>query len=350
MNKIILTAYLPALFVAFLITYLATPVIKKISIKLGIFDHPEGRKIHTAPTPLLGGIAIYLGCVLSLLVSINFNTVTLGIAAVSTILLIIGILDDIWGLSPWLKLLGQITCAAFTFYFGISIQFVSNFTGGVFYLGWLAMPLTILWLVAIMNTINLIDGLDGLASGITAISAAMLAIVAIHTNQFLAALLALTLLGSSLGFLRYNFPKAQIFMGDSGSMFLGYILGITSILGVLKSTITISLAVPLLILGIPILDTLFAIFRRLKNRKNIFYADNGHFHHRLIKLGLTPKQVVLLLYLLSSILGSFGLILSFCTGMSAYITLTIAIVIIVITSIFLRKNWKMITYENQEKQ
>jgi len=325
--------FLPIIFTSFIVSYLCTPVIRRICIRFNIVDTPTDRKIHKTPTAKLGGLAIYLAILSAVLISKPIDDITIGILTGATLIVLLGIIDDIFSIHPWVKLAGQITVAILTVSFGISINFVTNPLGGFFYFKWLAIPITILWIVGFINIMNLTDGLDGLASGVAAISAAILAFVAVQTGQIFAAALALSVLGACLGFLRFNFYPAKIFMGDTGSMLLGYMLAVTSIIGVLKSTITISLAIPLLIFGIPISDTFFAIVRRIKNKKNIMHADNHHFHHRLLGMGLSPKMVVFLMYLGCFILGLLALIASLPTGIKAYVVL--AFILVFITSLVL---------------
>jgi UDP-GlcNAc:undecaprenyl-phosphate/decaprenyl-phosphate GlcNAc-1-phosphate transferase len=310
--KIFFSYYFMVFVVSFLIAYFITPVIKKMALRLGIIDKPALRKIHKEPMALLGGVAIFIGFLVAVLPFVyKADKSFIGILIGGGMILVLGIIDDVLHLGPRIKLVGQIMVALLVCLFGVSIDFVTNPFGGMIQLDWyLAFPLTILWIVAIINTINLIDGIDGLAAGIVAISALFISIVAINTGQYLPAILTLALFGATLGFLKHNFFPAQIFMGDSGSMFLGYILATVSIVGVLKATITISLAVPILVLGIPITDTLFAIFRRIKNGKEIFKADNDHFHHRLLRKGFSQKQVGVLCYIITILLGLVAFFIS----------------------------------------
>jgi UDP-GlcNAc:undecaprenyl-phosphate GlcNAc-1-phosphate transferase len=322
---------------AFLITFLITPLIKKIALKLGITDKPTDRKIHKIPTAQLGGIAIWAGFVSAVLVNITLDKILWGIIVGATLIVIIGIIDDIFSMPPWIKLISQIIIAFITFKFGIAIFFITNPLGGVFYLKWLALPLTIFWIVGMINTINLIDGLDGLAAGISAISAFIIAAVAALSGQYAVTILALAVFGASVGFLRYNFSPAQIFMGDTGSMFLGYILASTTIIGVLKSPITMSLSIPLLILGVPISDTIFAIFRRIKKKQPIMAPDKEHLHHQLLSLGLSQKQVVVFIYIASIFLGILALVLCMYKGLASIFIFTGFLVVIFGGFIFIKK-------------
>lgn len=224
--------------------------------------------------------------------------------------MIVGLLDDIYQLRPLFKLLVQLLGAGIAIYFGVEISFVSNPFNGLMPLGLVAIPLTLLWLVGMTNAVNLIDGLDGLATGVTAISAGTLFIVALRTHQLGAALIMLALCGTALGFLRYNFNPASIFLGDSGSYFFGFTLAAAAVIGVFKTTLVVALIVPILILGVPIFDTTFAILRRIKNKKNPFTADNKHIHHLLLRAGLNQKEAVMSIYLACLILSAIALIMA----------------------------------------
>lgn len=290
------------LLVALLISYLMVPQVKRLAFSLGAVDKPNKRRINVKPIPSLGGIAIYLG-VLFALISTGFGSEFLGIIVGGTLIVSLGILDDLYELSAIVKLLGQIVAGLVLIGFDARIEFISNPFGGIYYLGLLGVPITLIWIVGVMNTINLIDGMDGLAGGVTVIAAATLAIFAYQKGQVLTIILALSVIGATLGFLKYNFNPAEIFMGDTGSMFLGFMLGSISIIGTLKSVTAITLLIPLLALGVPIFDTLFAILRRKLSGQPIFKADKGHLHHKLLELGLSQVQAVTIIYLVSIFLG-----------------------------------------------
>ncbi len=313
----VMVIYLLTFFLALIVTYLATPVVEIVATKLEALDHPSERKLHTEPIPHLGGLAIYFGFIVAVGTAfilakmagsqLNFM-VGFGIILAGTLLMLVGLVDDIKNLRPMTKLVWQIIAALIVIGFGVEISFLTNPFNGILVLGVLSIPLTLFWIVGVTNAINLIDGLDGLATGVTAISAFTLFFVALRTHQIGAAILLIALCGASLGFLRHNFFPAKIFLGDSGSMFLGFILASASIVGVLKTTLVVALLIPLLILGVPICDTLFAIGRRLGTGKHPFEADNKHIHHMLLRAGFNKREAVLAIYIACFLLSFIALV------------------------------------------
>lgn len=302
------------IFGALFVSFMVTPLVKKLAVVVGAVDKPNDRKVHNGLMPRIGGVAIYLGFVTAILISMKLNGQVLGLLLSCTLIMALGLIDDIKGISPKVKLLGQIVASLILVYFGVRVDFITNpFTGKMFYLGILSIPVTIFWITGVSNAVNLIDGLDGLAAGVSAIAAVTLAVVAWTQGQFETVFMALFLAASILGFLRYNFHPAQLFMGDCGSLFLGFTLGSLAILGVSKSATVISVFIPIIILGIPIMDTLFAITRRYNNKQPIFQADRGHLHHRLLDMGLSHTQTVLLIYTINFILGSSAVLLTMLT-------------------------------------
>ncbi|MCL2745861.1 MAG: undecaprenyl/decaprenyl-phosphate alpha-N-acetylglucosaminyl 1-phosphate transferase [Coriobacteriia bacterium] len=297
------------------------PIIRKIACRYDIVAHPGGRRIHKIPTPEIGGMGILFGIVVAGLAQFAFEHFlgwsgflsdarlsALNISAIAGgtfVIYLTGLVDDIVDLSPGVKLAGQTAAATIVALWGISIDFLPNPFGGP-NLGLdpvLSTILTVFYLVAFANITNLIDGMDGLAAGITAIAATSLMFLATDVNQLSAALIAAMLVGACLGFLPYNFNPASIFMGDQGALLLGFLLGIVSMMGVMKTTAAIALAVPLLIVAVPILDTLSAIIRRIRGKRSIQSADKGHLHHRLMRTGLSVRQTVLVVYLWSALLA-----------------------------------------------
>jgi len=311
--------FLLTFLIALILTIMLIPMVRSFAPEIGAVDKPSERKIHNSNIPRLGGIAIYLGFLVAVLFGLLLGGVKgsvisprpiLGILLGGSIVLLTGLLDDIRHLHPLTKLLGQIAGAGIAIYFGVEISFVSNPFSGLLPLGYVAIPLTLLWVVGMTNAINLIDGLDGLATGVTAISAATLFFVALRTHQLGAALLMLALAGTAIGFLRYNFFPASIFLGDSGSYFFGFVLATASIVGVFKTTLVVALIVPLLILGVPIFDTTFAIIRRLKQKKSPFAADDKHIHHLLLRAGLSQREAVMSIYIACFLLSAIALIMA----------------------------------------
>ncbi|MFZ5353353.1 MAG: MraY family glycosyltransferase [Bacillota bacterium] len=310
-------------FIAFIIAvaaaYMTTPYVIKLANRVGAIDVPKDeRRVHKVPTPRLGGIAIFTGFIAAFaVVAVGFAAEAetglllkmAGVLIGALIMVITGYFDDIKPLSAKRKFLIQIAAALIVMAFGVRIEWLTNplylFNGGspLFSLGMLSYPLTLIWIVGVTNAINLIDGLDGLAAGVSTISALTLFAVALVNAQYEMATLALVLAGATMGFLPHNFNPAKIFMGDSGALFLGYMLSVISIMGVLKSAAALSILVPVFAMGIPIFDTFFAMLRRILSGRSIAEADKGHLHHRLLEAGLSQKQAVLTLYSVSAVLG-----------------------------------------------
>ena len=323
-----------ALLIGFVACFLLVPLAKKLAFALGAVDKPNHRKVHQKLMPRLGGFAIFWGFWVAVFITIADRKMLLPFFLGALILFGLGIVDDISELSPKVKLLGQIVAASIVAIFGTRIDFVTNILNDdskiLSLAAWISVPLTVIWIIAIVNAVNLIDGLDGLASGISAIASCTMGIIALKNNDFTLAIILFALLGSALGFLPYNFNPASIFMGDTGSMFLGYALGVSSSMVSAKGLTFISLCIPILILGVPILDTLFAIIRRMLSGKPIFQADKAHLHHQFLKRGFSHKKTVLAIYLLSGILSICALILGELTTQKGFI-----FVIIILTTILL---------------
>jgi UDP-GlcNAc:undecaprenyl-phosphate GlcNAc-1-phosphate transferase len=276
----------------------------------------------------MGGLGIYAGFVAALLVYFGFSREIMGLLVSSSLVFAVGIVDDIKGVSPGVKLLGQVAAAVIFIACGGYIKYLTNPIGGdIIFLDYWGIPVTLLWLVGISNAVNLIDGLDGLAGGVSAIAAITMAIVAFSTGYNTAAVLAIFLVFALIGFLRYNFSPAQIFMGDSGSLFLGFTLAALAIMGFAKGATMISLVIPVLILGIPIFDTFFAIARRYQEGKPIFQADKGHLHHRLLAIGLSHKQTVVIIYAITMFMGVAAILLTLISSAQAVLILFIILLI-----------------------
>jgi UDP-GlcNAc:undecaprenyl-phosphate GlcNAc-1-phosphate transferase len=301
-----------AFVLAMLITAITTPFVTRAALAAGAVDEPGARRVHTRRVPRLGGIAIAIGFFLPLvalfalrthaaLIFFSRGSVTAGLVAGSLLVVGAGLVDDIKGLGAKAKLLIQTTAATVAFAGGMRIEGIELPWIGALHLGWLALPATVLWIVGIVNAMNLIDGLDGLAAGIAFFACLTNFAVASLTGNVYILLVTASLGGAVVGFLFYNFNPAKIFMGDSGSMFLGFVLASASLLGAgtQKSPTLIAIVVPILALGVPILDMLMTIARRFLERRSIFSADRGHIHHRLLDMGLTHRRSVMSLYLVS---------------------------------------------------
>lgn len=345
---------LAVVLVAFLVTNGLTPAVRRAARRLGAIDYPGGRRVNTRPTPRLGGVAIYLGFVAAGLVAMvvtrpidvvatatetfvripiapRTDAAVLGILLGGTCIAAVGVYDDIRGLAPGLKFLAMVASATILIPFGLATQFVTHpLTGKVIALGPWGAVATVVWVVAVVNVINFIDGLDGLAAGITAIAGTTLWLTAGAKGDVAATTLAAAMVGASLGFLRHNFNPARIFMGDSGSMFLGYVLGGLSVMGLYKSYTAISLGVPILAMGVPIADTAWAIWRRWRGGRPIYLPDRGHLHHRLLDRGLTQRQTVILLYMVSAVLGLGALALAGVNRPAAVVTLGVIAAVLLI--------------------
>ncbi len=326
-GAILLPLYIYGFLVAMIISYLTTPVVKKLAWKVGAIDVPkDARRVHKKPMPRLGGLAIFVAFVVAGISVLPLEQSSIrGMLIGGVCIVVLGIFDDIYQLSAKVKLIGQIVCALALIAFGLKIEWLTNPLGGMLYLGKFSIPVTIFWVVGITNTLNFIDGLDGLAAGIAAIAAFAMMLVNISLGETNAVLLTALLCGSALGFLPHNFNPAKIFMGDTGAMFLGFMLAASAIEGAVKSATAIALIVPILALGLPIFDTAFAIVRRLLNGKSIMEADKGHLHHRLMARGLSQRQAVLYLYFISFSLGVCSVILARIGFKEAIIALTFVI-------------------------
>jgi UDP-GlcNAc:undecaprenyl-phosphate GlcNAc-1-phosphate transferase len=299
-----------AFFAALITVLVLTPLVIKFAIWFGAIDKPNARKVHEKIMPRLGGLAIFFGVIAGYfaggLYDQKINTISVG----ALLIIIIGIFDDKYELSAKTKFAGQLLVASLILASGLKIDFVTIPYIGSYELGFWSYPLTIFWIVAITNAINLIDGLDGLSAGVSAIGIATIAIMALLAGKVLIFTLSLILLGSIIGFLFYNFHPAKIFMGDTGALFLGYSISILSLLGLYKSVTLFSFLVPIIILGVPVFDTTFAIIRRIVNRKPISAPDKSHLHHRLLALGLSHRNTVLAIYAFGILFSASAIIVS----------------------------------------
>jgi len=294
---------------AFLIAFAVTPIVRKISVKVGAIDIPkDNRRMHSVPIPTMGGIAIFIAFAFGVLAFVPLDKTYFAMLAGCLFITLVGMLDDIFGLKWWVKLLGQIGAALVVAVNGIVINQVGY---GAVQFGIWAIPVTVLWIVAITNAINLIDGLDGLACGIVGISCISLLVVSSFymDPQHQSIMIVIGVLaGSCFGFLPYNTNPAKIFMGDTGAMLIGFTFSVISIQGFFKLNALFAFGIPFLVLALPILDTIFAIIRRLFKGQSIFSPDKKHLHHRLIKWGFNQRQSVLLMYVISAMLGIAAII------------------------------------------
>ena len=340
--------------VTFVICLILTPIVIKLCRKYNIVDIPkDSRRVHSKPMPRIGGVAIVTSMLIGFLIyylltkdipSIALNEKFLGYIIGGLIIATMGLIDDLVNLRARYKFFFQLAAGLVVYYFGIRITGIKIpfiYPDMIDFAWWIDLPLTLLWIIGVTNAINLIDGLDGLAAGITAISATSLLIIFIATSASLEAIIiSAVLVGAVLGFLPYNFNPARTFIGDTGSNFLGYSLAIISILGVAKTYTAIVIVAPLIVLALPLFDTVFAIFRRLKNGKSlkaIIEPDAGHLHHKMLKKGFTQKQAVLILYGLSAIFGVFAIIL---LDSGIWKALSFALIIIVIIAMGYKEFFK----------
>ena len=332
------TVYL-TLIICFLAAILLTPVVKKLAFLIGATDQPNQRKVHQKIMPRLGGLAIYISFLIgvfilqpndSYLISVlNLDgSIHLPILLGSLIIILTGAFDDVKEISPRVKLLGQIAAALVVVVVGdLRVEFINLPFGGQLDFGYFSIPITMVWIIGITNAINLIDGLDGLAAGVSTIALFTIAGMAYTMGNPYVMIMALILAVSTLGFLLYNFHPAKIFMGDTGALFLGYMIAVLSLLG-FKGVTFVSLIIPVIILGVPISDTLFAIVRRLVNKQPLSAPDKSHLHHCLLRLGYSHRQTVVLIYAMSGIFGLAAFIFSQATLWgSTVIILTILIAV-----------------------
>ena len=342
---------------AYILTRIVTPFIILKALRWKLLDAPNGRKVHRYSKPRVGGLAMFfvyvliLGCyvlatkLIPAFSSLKINIVTIYALILGSVLItFFGFLDDLFGIRAIYKLIIQILIAYLTasniIGFGINVQEVSFLQGWIWNFGIFTVPLTVCWIVFVMNAINLIDGLDGLAAGISGIAAFFLGVSAIFFGNFQTAMVLFILFAILMGFLRYNFNPAKVFMGDSGSLFLGYNISVLSILAVYNTPRVFVFTIPLLLLGIPIYDVITSIYRRIKHKKPIFAADGQHVHHRIMALGFTHKQTVLVIYIESIFLAvAASIMLLFDSNISIIIFIILCILILLSTE-YLKKLYR----------
>jgi UDP-GlcNAc:undecaprenyl-phosphate GlcNAc-1-phosphate transferase len=328
-----------SMIVAMGVTFVVTPWVIRLAGRLGAIDLPGGRKTHATPMPRIGGVAVYLGFIAGLGTAAFLAGVLLdpprvevywqGAMLAATAIFLVGLIDDLWEISYRLKFAAQIACAVFVWYSGFRVEVVTSPLGGGFELGWLSLPITVLWIVAITNAVNLLDGLDGLAAGTALITTVSIAIIGFAMNTLGITAACVALAGALIGFLRYNFNPARIFLGDSGSMFLGFVLAVATVRGSQKLPTTVIVLVPLLVLALPLIDTSMTVLRRLYrvtsdsrladgtvrhllgNLNRVFLPDRDHIHHRLIDTGLSHRRTVLTLYAVAVASACVAFVLTF---------------------------------------
>ncbi len=329
--------YMAAFATSFAISLLATPFAKKLAFKLKAIDYPKSRGLHSEPMPLMGGIAIVLGFMITVLLMSFFvedfiATEFVGFIVGGFIIVILGMLDDIYVLSAKFKLIVQLIVAVIVVETGTRIdvimwpywEYLKDFNA----------PITVIWIIGVINAVNLIDGVDGLAAGVTSIAALCLTILCIISGTTTAVVLTSTLAGACLGFLPRNFSPAEVYMGDTGSTFLGYVLAVSSCIGVYKSYAILSVFISVFAMALPIFDTIFAMTRRAINHKPIMSADRGHLHHRLIDSGYTHRQAVMILYGLSAISAVIAILIAVQNFQATVVVLVFFIVILLMLYVY----------------
>ncbi|MFC2947539.1 glycosyltransferase family 4 protein [Virgibacillus sediminis] len=320
--------YILPLIICFIVALILTPFVKKLAIKVGAVDQPNNRKVHAKVMPRMGGLAIFLSFLLGVVLYMPDTIRAWPILLGAFIIIAIGMMDDLMELSAKTKFGGQLIAALVTVLGGVQIEFITLPFGDRIEFGYFAIPLTILWIVGITNAINLIDGLDGLAAGVSAIAMMTISGMAISMGNEFIALIGLLLLGSTLGFLVYNFHPAKLFMGDTGSLFLGYMISVLAVMGLFKNVTVVSLAVPIIVLGIPILDTSFAIIRRIVQKKPLSAPDKSHLHHCLLRLGFTHRQTVVMIYALSGLFSVAAISMASSTVWGSILIMTGLLIIV----------------------
>lgn len=325
-----------SLLAAFVASILLTPLVKRLAFRIGAVDAPNYRKVHARIMPRLGGLAIFLAFLIgvallySFLISVTpFHISKYGLVAIligAGIIVVTGVIDDMREISAKAKMLGQLVAAVIVIFVGgIQIEFINLPFVGELNFGFLSIPLTIIWIVGITNAINLIDGLDGLAAGVSSIALITLAGMAFILNNMFVLAIASILAVATIGFLFYNFHPAKIFMGDTGALFLGFMISVLALLG-FKNVTVISLIIPVIMLGVPISDTLFAIVRRLRMKKKWSDPDKSHLHHRLLDMGFTHRQTVLIIYGIAMMFGLAAIIFSMAKFWGAMLLITVILV------------------------
>jgi UDP-GlcNAc:undecaprenyl-phosphate/decaprenyl-phosphate GlcNAc-1-phosphate transferase len=328
--------------VAALVVLAATPLVARLARALGAVDQPSDRRIHREPTPRLGGLAILAGFLVPVLFYLPEDSAARALVTGAILIAALGAVDDIWGLTPAVKLAGQGACAAIPVSAGLTIDHVTLPFLGAGDLGLAQYPLTIVWFIALVNMINFTDGMDGLAAGITGLGATTFAILAASLGRADPEVMAAALAGACAAFLVFNFHPARVFMGDAGSMLLGFAIAGVAISGVMKTSAAIAVVAPLVVLAIPILDTSFVILKRLKHGLPVYSADRSHFHHRFFTIGWSQRKTVLALYGWCALMCAVALVLRFVPydepgggGLAGSLALAGALLVALVASVYL---------------
>ncbi|STO07473.1 glycosyltransferase family 4 protein [Exiguobacterium aurantiacum] len=316
-----------AMLVSFVMAILITPLVRRFAYLIGAVDHPNARKVHMRPMPRIGGLAIFIAFLIGYALLLPASRYNDAILIGAVVIILTGLIDDRFQLSARVKLMGQMIATVVVLHSGMRIEMINLPFDQQLYLGSWSIPVTVLWLIGITNAINLIDGLDGLAAGVSSIALGTIALLAIIQGNVYLTMMALLLLASTLGFLVHNFYPAKIFMGDTGALFLGYMLAVFSLIG-FKNVTLFSLVVPVLLLGLPISDTIFAIVRRLVQGRPPMSPDKSHMHHQLIDMGFTTRQAVLLMYGMTFFFGIASILFAKTTMLGAVITFVIVLIVI----------------------
>ncbi|KMM36962.1 glycosyltransferase family 4 protein [Guptibacillus hwajinpoensis] len=327
-----LTEYIIAFLISIAVAIIATPIVKRLSLKFKIADNANQRKVHKGVMPSAGGLAIFAGTAAGFLYLMPYSPYMTEVVIAGTLIIFLGVFDDKFVISPKVKLIGQIIAAVIVATSGLQVEFVSLPFVGRIEFGFMSFIITVLWIVGVTNSINLIDGLDGLAAGVSTIAIGSILTMAVLDQQLVVIALAVILIGSTLGFLIFNFHPASIFMGDTGALFLGFSISVISMLGLFKSVTVFSLIIPVIILAVPIFDTFFAIIRRIMKKQKISTPDKFHIHHCLLAIGFSHQSTVIIIYLLSFFFGVSAILFSASTLWGSLFLLVLLLVVIQFTA------------------
>ena len=317
-----------AMAAALLASILLTPLVIKLAFRIGAVDRPNYRKVHASVMPRIGGLAIFGAFLIGYLILRPTDEHAAGILVGAVIIIIVGFLDDMLEITAKAKLAGQLAAAVIVVTWGgLQIDFINLPFFGQFDFGYLSIPITIIWIIGITNAINLIDGLDGLAAGVSTIALISITVMAMIMGNVFVVAIAAILAASSLGFLLFNFHPAKIFMGDTGSLFLGFMISVLALLG-FKNVAVVSLVIPIIMLGVPISDTFFAIVRRIRMKQKITAPDKSHLHHCLLRSGFSHRQTVLVIYGLAILFGVAAILFSQATVWGAILLIVVMLIAI----------------------